>query len=277
MAFRVEITKTVPLIPRGNFVQWTLSGTVPPGSYVFAVYRSGAINGPWEQLAANLSNTYSYMDRFTPPTVNGSPDVYLRPNHLSVVRNFFYKIEVIGPNGQRAEVVAEESPTLAPKQRQLLRKLLRDEYLQLRKFTGVPVAILKRRNWGPRCKCVDKVSKEIVRANCTDCWGTGIVSGYWDPVLTWAKREPLQTVVQIAAEQKTDSTTAKFDMLNVPRVERDDLIVFLSENRRFVIDQQTETSLRTVTVHQTVFALELPRSHIVYRIPVDPLTIPPIL
>jgi hypothetical protein len=277
MNFKVEFTKTTPLIPQSNFVQWTLSHATTSGDYWFKLYRAGSLDGPWECVAENLQNVYCYVDSFPQPS-NTDPTVYLRPNYLSVTRNFFYKVVATGPDGTTVEDITEVSATLAPKQKQILRKLIHDEYRALSKFTGVPVAVLKRRQWGKRCqRCTDKITKEITRAHCTDCWGTGFIGGYWDPLLTYARRAPLQTTIQIAQENKVESTTAKFTMLNIPRLEQSDVVVFLSDNRRFLVDQQSETGLRTVAVHQTVFALEIPRSNILFRFPVDIITIPPLI
>ncbi len=277
MAYSIKFKKTTPLIPKGNFIEWSFDKAAPSGDYFFDLYRSGSIKGPWEIVVLNLKNKYNYFDTFTQP-LNTNPDILLRPNFLSVVRNFFYKLISHCPDNTIKEDVIEEGPNLHPKQRQLFRKMLRDEYIQLHKFNGVPTAVLKRKNWGERCtKCFDTITKETIKAHCTICWGTGFTGGYWEPVLTYTRRHPLQTVIQIAPENKIDSTTAKFMLLNIPRVERDDIIVFLPDNRRFVIDQQTETSLKTVTVHQTVFGLELPRSHILYNIKVDMIANPPLM
>ena len=57
-------------------------------------------------------------------------------------------------------------------------------------------------------------------------------------------------------------------------IEEGDVLVFLRDNKRFVVKQQTQTELITVSVHQKVFVSELARSSIEYRILVDPLRIP---
>jgi hypothetical protein len=261
----------MPLIPYGNYVQWSLTGQAPAGSYRFQLERSGGPAGPWE-LVADQVDVWSWYDRF------GDSDDNVAPNALSLVREFYYRLLVRAPDGTSTSVISEVNPTLAPKQRQLLRKLLHDEYVVLRKASGVPVAVVKRRQWGTRCPlCFDQATQENVRPDCTNCWGTGLVGGYWTPVLTYARRAPLQSSAQIAPEQRVEIATTRIVMLNLPHVERDDMIVFLSDNRRFWVDQQSETSLRTVPVHQTVFASELPHSHIFYRVPVDPRSQPPML
>lgn len=277
MALTVQFTKTTPLTPQANFVQWTLRGPLAPGDYDFTLYRAGGPEGPWDLVAAGLRNAYCALDGLAQP-VGTTPDTWLRPNQLSMTRNFFYRVVAVGPTGEQGEDVAEMGATLPPKQRQLWRKLVRDEYLALRKFTGIPVAVLKRRQWGERCRpCVDKVTKEILRAHCTSCWGTGFVGGFWDPVLTYARRSPLQTTSQVAPEDKTDVAQTRVTMMAVPRAEQSDVLVFLPDNKRFLVDQQSETSIRGVPVHQSVFVTLLPASHVLYKLPVDERAVPPIL
>jgi hypothetical protein len=265
---KIRITKITQLYPNGCLVQWTLMGPHVPGIYTFDIYRSETFSGPWELIAKDLTETYNYWDKFLIP----SSDDYVRPNQFSMVRKFAYRVVANGPGGQSIDD-AESEPNLAPKQKQLLRKILHDEFIALSKYNGVQIAVLKRRNWGERCKkCFDKSTKEIINSNCTLCWGTAFIGGFWNPVLTYSRRSPEQTTIQVSQEQKTEASPCELTLLNIPRVDHDDILVYLSDNRRFLVDQQTETMLRTVPVHQQVFAFELPRSHITYKIKVDPTT-----
>lgn len=272
---KVTITKTSPLTPRGNFVQWTLSECAPD-RYLFDLYRSGSRNGPWEKVVEGLVDTYSFIDRFEqlPGT---SPATALRPNQLSQLTNFHYQVTARNASGLLVTDTTEVGPTLAPKQRQELRALTHAQWRGFR-YNGVPVALLKRRKWGVRCKkCIDPITKEVLRSACTSCWGTGFESGYWAPVLTYARRAPMQETSQVTPEGKTNISNTRMVLLAIPRMEQGDLVVFLQDNKRFFVDQQVETQLRTVPVHQVVLLTEISGSDIVYRIPVDPRTVPSLL
>jgi hypothetical protein len=155
--------------------------------------------------------------------------------------------------------------------------MLRDLAIGLKKLNGGPVALLKRQRWGPRCtKCYDKYTKENVRSNCTTCFGTGFSPGYHAPVGTMLRRSPSAVETATAPEGKVDVNVLQMWLLDAPAVEADDVIVFLRDNRRFLVTKMLPTELTTVTVHQKLIATELNRSSIEFRIPVDPTRIPPL-
>lgn len=274
MALSITVTRAIPLFPGGAFIQWDLLNPTESGTYLFSVYRGTGANGPWEQLVSNAANIMSYVDKLS--TLQTAT---MAVNQLSLSRNWVYRVTAIPPSGVggQVEVISDIEPKLTGRPRLLKRKMLRDEALMLRKINGVEVAVLKRMHWGARCtKCFDKYSKEVVRGNCTACYGTGYSPGYHDPVVTLARRSvgPVQTA--ITPQGKQDVAQNQITMLDAPTVEENDILVFLRDNTRFVVKQQMVTELLTVTVHQKLLVSELARSSIEYRIPCDPLRVPPL-
>lgn len=272
MALSVTVSRVMPLFPGGAFLQWDLQNPTESGTYLFSVFRGASPNGPWEPLLENAANVMSYVDR-----LSTAETLTVAANTLSLSRNMLYRVTATPPSGDagRVEVVTPIEPRLSGRQRLLKRKMLRDETLMLRKLNGVEVAVLKRMHWGLRCaKCFDKYAKEVVRGNCTFCYGTGFSPGYHVPVLTLARRTvgPVQTA--ITPQGKTDTAQTQITLLDAPVVEENDVLVFLRDNKRFLVKQQLQTELLTVSVHQKVMVSELARSSIEYRIMVDPLRIP---
>ncbi len=272
MALSIKFTRTVPLYPRAIFVQWDLVDPTESGTYVFDVYRGGSAQGPWTLLRGGTPDSFNYRD--TLPVVDAD-DV----NALSLSRGIYYRIVVTPPSGtgNQAEAVSIVEPTLDGRQRLLKRKMLRDMSIALRKLNGTPVALCKRMHWGLRCtKCYDRYTKEVVRSNCTTCMGTGFNPGYHIPVITLARRTPTAVETAMAPEGKADVNVLQVWMLDVPRVEEDDVLVFLSDNRRFQVKKMLPTELKTVTIHQKLIVSELARSSVEYRIVVDPTRNPPL-
>ena len=272
MALGLTITRAMPLFPGGAFLQWDLVNPSESGTYLFSVFRGASPNGPWDPLVTNAANIMSYADK-----LSTTQTLAVAANTLSLSRNMLYRVTAVPPSGvaNQAEVVSTIEPKLTGRHRLLKRKMLRDESLMLRKINGVEIAVCKRMHWGPRCtKCFDKYSKEIVRANCTACMGTGYDPGYHTPVITLARRSvgPVQTAM--TPQGKVDTATTQITLLDAPTVEEGDVLVFLRDNRRFLVKQQLQTELLTVSVHQKLMVSELARSSIEYRILVDPLRIP---
>jgi hypothetical protein len=276
---QLKIVAIAPLYPDGFFIQWSLTDATESGTYVFDVYRSGGQEGPWDQIAVELSDQYAFIDKFAAPYPKTTQDV-LRPNQLTLFREYVYKVVVRSPSGTVAEAIdgtraLQEGFLNDQKMAQYRRKCIRDFRLSL-KFNGTRCVILKRRHWGVRCICVDKKTKEIIRSSCTKCTGTGIVGGYWNPISTYTRRNVAVNTSAVTNEGKSDSNDAKFWMPDFPSLEVDDVIVFMKENSRWRIDQVAQTQIRLQDVHQVISAQSLDHGHILYRLPVDPTKMNPL-
>jgi len=275
MALTVEITRLLPLFPRGVFFQWDLINPTEIGSYCFDVYRSGSPEGPWEPLLMGGVDIYNYSDVLPTTSTQDAGAI----NQLSLTRGIFYRVVVTPPSGRdySVEVVSVVEPRLAGPQRLLKQKILRDESLTFKKLNGVEIAVVKRMHWGPRCvKCWDKTTKTVTRANCSTCFGTGFSPGYFAPLLTLGRRGTIPSAKQIAPQGVAEYRPTQVTILDAPKVEPDDILVFLKDNKRFIVKAVLQTELRTVGVHQKLEVSELARSSVEYRLVVDPARIPPL-
>jgi hypothetical protein len=271
----LRFTRFSALFPYGYFVQWTINNVTPSesGVFKFTLYRSGGPEGPWEQIFEG-KDQYAYNDKFN--DITSTLDV-LQPNSLRLFQEVHYRIICQLPSGALLEGKDETGPIFADrKMSQYLRKTQRDFRLTL-KFNGLRVVLLKKRRWGVRClKCTDKRTKEVVRPNCVECWGTGFIGGYWTPFITYARSSASNNASTIGPNQKTDSNECTFWLPDYPTLEQDDILVRLSDNRRFRIDQQLETQIQLNSVHQEISCQELPHDNILYRYPLNPNTIEPL-
>jgi hypothetical protein len=275
MALSIEITRLLPLFPRGVFLQWDLINPTEVGSYCFDVYRSGSPEGPWEPLQIGVINAYNYNDILPTVSTQAATDI----NQLSLTRGIFYRVVVTPPSGManQVEVVSVVEPRLDGVQRLLKKKILRDESLMLKKLNGVGIAVVKRMHWGPRCTiCWDKTTKAVTRANCLSCFGTGFSPGYFAPVLSLGRRGTIPAAKQLSPQGVAEYRPTQVTILDAPKVEPDDVLVFLKDNKRFLVKAVIQTELKTVGVHQKLEVSEIARSSIEYRVVVDPARIPPL-
>lgn len=275
MAMSVEITRLLPLFPRGVFLQWDLVNPSESGTFTFDVYRSGSPEGPWETRVAGAANISNYNDVIPTTSTQAAGTI----NQLSLTLGIFYKIVVTPPSGSanKVEVVSVVEPRLDGPQRLLKRKILRDESLTFKKLNGVEIAVVKRMRWGPRCTvCWDKTTKAVTRANCSTCFGTGFSPGYFAPIMTLGRRGTLPSAKQITPQGVSDYRPTQVTILDAPKVEPDDILVFLKDNKRFLVKAVIQTELKTVGVHQKLEVSEIARSSVEYRLVVDPARIPPL-
>lgn len=267
------VSKNMPIYPQSIMIQWYIKNNTESGVFSTKVYRSGGMEGPWELIAENLTNTYAYVDRLTTSTSE------LKPNLLNFFKNLYYKIEITTPSGKILQSIEETGPTVTGKMAGYQRKLNRDQLIQFKKYNGSgnKMIILKRKLWGEYCKrCYDVKSKEIMRTSCKLCWGTGIIGGYWNPISTYGRRAPTGGSSQITPEQKSDASDVKIWTIDVPGLDQDDLVVFLVDNKRYKIDTTAQTEIQFTAVGQVANAHEINHDNILMQLPVYPETAYPL-
>jgi len=268
--FRLEITRIIPIWPKRVYLQWLLRKPSLATGYVFNIFKSGSSEGPWEHIGVDLDDTYFFIDdSFDANYTNRSPDL------MSLNRAVYYKVTVSGglPAGtDSAEATKKMEAGLSQRHRGIHRKLQRDARIVLKKVIGTEVAILKRKWWGTPCTTCVNSTGQSSRAHCSVCYGTGIVDGYWAPVYGYAQRQrgvsPIMTQTQEAG--KVDIHRIEVIMLNIPEVEHMDILAFIRDGKRYVVESVIPTQIHTVHVHQELQVSELARTASEYKIVVDP-------
>ncbi len=275
---KARITRMTSLFPNGHFIQWTIDDARDSGIYSTTIFRAGGPDGPWELLATGLADQYAYYDKFEAP-VEVLTNIYLKPNQLRMFRNYYYKVEVTTPTGVVLTALDEVGPLLQNRKLEgVRRKAIRDLERQLKIYNGTAAALLKKRVWGTRCKdCWSPVTKEVVRAGCRSCWGTSFLGGYWAPTLVYARRGAMESSTAITSDNKSDANQVRIWMRDLPAMERDDIVVFLEDQKRYRIDRQLQTEMKLVAVHQVFTAQEIPHDNIIYKLPVDTRGLQPLV
>lgn len=269
---RVDVTHTTAILPRGQFVQWTIRDA-EPGEYRSTVERSGSLAGPWESVLVDALDRYAVLDDFT---AIPSAARFTAPNALTFVDRLYYRVTVAAPGGHILRTTRETGPSAADPDPAALkiaqaRRHLQFEFRKSLKFTGTPVRLYKRRQWGLRCpRCYDVRTRQVMRADCRECWGTGFKDGYWAPYDSRAVRSSLSTKVESGGDHKAEGSYATIIIPDLPQLERDDVIVSLEDQRRFVVWGQRQPELRLRGVHQILDCLELARDHVLYRLAAQP-------
>lgn len=266
--YAVKFTRLVGVWPRKVYLQWNLTGITHGTGFSFTVERSGSSGGPWETLTvAPLVDTFYFMDdTFTNQADRVTPG-------LSSMRNILY-YRVTATHGTEGTVTTTEmlGSQVADQRREgIIRKLRRDANVAIRKGNGTEVAILKRKWWGEPCTCRSSTG-QITRSHCATCNGTGVVTGYWDPVYTFGYRTEVPIQTQTASAGTVEVRQLQAHIPYIPEVMDRDILVFLRDNKRFIVDSKMNTSIHTQVVHQELVISELAPNTVEYNIQVDPWT-----
>lgn len=274
------ITRTTALFPSAVFLQWDILPD-ESGAHLVDVYRAGAPNGPWENLASALPSTYHFLDKhFNLPAPEKRTDVREGLNLFSLSREVYYMVTVTPPSGSAnafSSAATPIEPGLDKRTRLFKRKILRDEATAFRRLNGISIVALKRKRWGIRCRvCWDPVTKEGTMEHCSTCFGTTYEGGYWAPVLIRGRRTPGAVDTALDAHGNREVKYVNFTVLDFPHLEYQDVLVDVRRNERYIVQRVTPTELKTVTVHQSIACSEVAHDAVEYEVPVDPTALPPL-
>lgn len=274
----VVITRTTAMFPSSVFVQWEIAHD-ENGTHTVDLHRSGSPTGPWNVVALAMVDAYHALDNhFNLPPPPGQNDNHTGVNLLSLSRDIYYKVTVTPPsgiNGRFESAASPVEPGLDRRTRLFKRKILRDESVAFRNLNGVPIAVLKVRRWGQTCReCWDATLNEATHEHCTFCFGTGYERGYWNPIYIRGRKSAAPVQTQMTAHGESDTKRVTFTVLDYPHIEKEDLLIDLRRNDRYIVEMVTPTELKGVVVHQSVTASLIARDAVEYKLLVDPANTP---
>lgn len=289
-----------PDYPNKMKVQWDIEDpdSALLNGVTFTVYKSGSPEGPWEQKETNITDVY-YTDTFE----DGADDA-TEENLLSLDRQVWYRIEASLSNGDVLESQPKDNfgtlPTLfnnvpgvgivpdaqtnypGPstifhptrglnnRLQMIQRAHQRRALINLQYFSGVHVAVLKRKTFGTRCTtCFDQITKTVTLSNCSDCYGTGWLDGYYTPQSSKARVQEAPIQSQVEPSSEVEVVQGNIEMMDFPRLSKEDIIIEADTNRRWIVKTVGDRSLRRRRLTQQVTCRELSRTASQYSVPVD--------
>lgn len=141
---------------------------------------------------------------------------------------------------------------------------------ELEDATGTPSLIYNRRRGGIPCSCFDPVQKKRLISNCTRCFGTNWVGGFYDPIDAYVDFNPNPKNALISQWGETQENITRVLLANFPIVFPGDVIRELRANRMWRVGQRVNlTEKRRVTLLQFPEVTEIKPGDIEYKIPID--------
>lgn len=137
------------------------------GVCTFEVYRSKTGISDWEHVAT-VENTYYAIDT----------ERALYGKSLPIA----YFVVLTDSNGDRYPSPVKYAVGNMQGSEHIAAMIVADERKMLDSFTGTCGYLLKRKVWGTKCPvCLDYSLEESANSNCSTCFGTGFVGGYFSP------------------------------------------------------------------------------------------------
>lgn len=146
-----------------------------------------------------------------------------------------------------------------------------DEHLfAFRHVFGIPAFLYKKKNEGVRCtNCWDSVLKRVTKSNCTSCFGTGFLQGYYPSIPIWIDLNPDPSAAQIADFGVKEPGQTDCLFIHYPLLQLGDIILELESFRfwRVVNDRTSEKNRNTLL--QVARLDEVNRSDVEQSLEVD--------
>lgn len=297
----VEITRVQGLYRDKIAIQWSLTSvdSSRASGVLFDVQVSGTGTDPWDTIAENVDNVI-YINTF-----EDAADNLTEENLLTLSKERWYRVKAYLSDGEilvsdpvdnygthassyghskSLGVSADRnanhpnpqtifSPKQGTKRRLVLiqRAIQRRRAIALEKYNGVDVAILKRRHYGERCStCFDRASGMIMLSRCDECYGTGWEGGFYPSIKSVARFVEGTLNTQKDRSGNTEIRQSQLELLDFPRLEKDDIIVELDSGRRWVVAQESdEKHIRRRRLYQSFICNELNRDAVQYCIDIN--------
>lgn len=237
-----------PLIAGGTRVEWELHpefADATPYTYQLQVGYTGlTTSDDWADVGLPAVDAYFLVD--------DSQFVYGKSQRTH------YRIKLTTSVDTYYSAPANCLGDLSFRDWRLCRSIMRAERVRFRELAGQQGYLLKRRIDGTKCTaCRDYQTDEVVNAQCESCYGTGWVSGYFDP----------QECIWAAVDSKTRHEELKEDratvndiivgarMLAEPQLDEEDVWVARDTDMRWFV--HTIKHIAEIRGYPLVYQVEL--------------------
>lgn len=241
---------------RRIIVYWVMSDSFAgPGPYTFTLQRGRAANDDsWVDVATVVDQPWLYDNNVILRAFDGST---------------FYRVKLV--DGDKTVYYSQPIPVTTAWDHadwRRMKEITRKELL-VRRLAGTKGWLLKRRQFGAVCPCVDPNSDQLA-GSCPICYGTSIVGGYY-PALEYSQlKQPEQRMKRLTGEQGLVTTVLNTgEFLAWPMPEQNDIWVNAYANLRFRIESDitVASDWRGVNMKLNLRLTELPNTDVVYTVP----------
>lgn len=222
-----------PLVENRVLVSWALEKDFREvGPYTFTLYRGHfPTDDGFVAVAQTVDQPWAYDDN---------------PQLGQYGVELYYKVVLTDGNGNTYESQAVHGETYWERYDwTLAREIIRKEHLLQRKRAGTKGYLLKRRDFGDPCSCVNKDTGQVESVSCPTCYGTGVEGGYYEPFEYWVIMNPSQTIVKLDDESGLQTAVIEsVRSLAYPTPSPGDMWVHAHTNRRFSVESDVAAIAR---------------------------------
>jgi hypothetical protein len=200
------------------------------------------------------STTAYYEDT----SVSGITDKYV---------DYFYRIIVSGMSGQG--IYVSDPYGINVEEDKYAREIERRRALVLNLHSGQTFYVFKRRAYGTVCPvCYEPTLQRTTRSDCTTCYGTGYLNGYYSPIPARGQfnERPTREIHQLFSSWQ-DQDAVLYMKSNPPLNPKDVVVDRLF--RRWLVQNVGATQKSVHTIAQIAQLRQVEHADVIYQLPVD--------
>lgn len=250
------------VVPGTSHIVWDLHPNMKdPGPYTYQLQVNRLPNndsGEWVDVGKPLTDVFQLEDSTT-------------ESH-GYKLDKYYRIILTTTRGQYVSPIEGCFGQLHRYEWKLVQEILRKEMLR-HNNVSIPCVLLKKRTSGEICPhCTDGVIGGSHNSECTYCYGTGYLGGYYTPLqFQLIEIYPTQLMEKHEADNVTtlNMSIDRYEAraMGIPEICVDDIIVDLSTSQRFRVNgSQSISQLRRVPIARKLDLTLLPYSDPVYKV-----------
>ena len=269
IAFDRIVIVTSPL--GGNLITWGLKPKFKAtGPFEFYIDFGRAGTDVWQTVNSSA------------PVVDDCGFLDINRYQFDQLADYYYRIRLVLPNETNPHTGNPVQYISLPQQANgnwnkwdwlYGRDICRKEYLLQRKRTNMTSSgfLLKRRKWGMACpQCEDFDTGEVINSQCSICYGTGFVGGYFNAVPFTVTFEQISNreFKQNGEVSLTNNIVQRGRAVAYPFIDTKDVFVRGDNGERFII--RSIANLAELGGIPLVVAPELrlaPTTDIIYQVP----------
>lgn len=237
-----------------NEVTWEIQNTTTDVlDHTFQVFRSESPEGPFEPVTSLFEDRYLFVDARVP---SGYRD-----------RKLWYRLRVTTKRDGTFKDFGPETIQADPDL--IAQAIRRNEQTLFTQIAGRRVWLFPKRTFGYRCaSCWDFTLNARKRSSCLECFDTGFLRGYLDPIEVWMQIDPHARNVQLQPQQMDTQAATTARMTFYPTVKPGDVIVE-QENIRWRVAEVRNTERLRAPIRQEMRLNAIQPSDIEYKLPIN--------
>lgn len=239
-----------------KIIHWTMRPSFQSTTPIDFYLDKARAGGEWEEVAGPITDDCTYID-VVRWNYNKDMNTFYRVRYDKGVEDWEFStpVRAIGNWTRKDYALAKE--------------IARKELLSYT-LLGLPGVILKRREWGPVCTtCADYETEEPVDGQCTVCFGTGIIGGYFAPIDLTVNPRQINHLMTRTDKALVDDTKRAVRCVAYPTlIKENDLWLDSHNGTRWVIRGVTPAAeLKGVPLIYEMTLNRLPMTDVIYTDP----------